>query len=188
MAGLASPKQAQEMQVSTEDDPSIGASLKQEPANENEQAMYEALVEPMLGMIHGQEYAVKIQEKLRGGTTVGELTYEIASAVVGQIEQQGKKVPYEILQEAAQDVVEDLVEISTEMGLVEDSQDAYEQAIVEGITEAADMYGITQRKTGKISEEENAEHFDSAAKLGGFDKTKMAKALEQQLVTEQGMG
>lgn len=194
MRGLAQPPIKQDMDDSNpndaddqspnfqgEGDPNIGAGLREEPANEQEQAMYDALVEPMLGMIHGEQTKDQVVKALQGGMTIAEMTYQIGSTVVGEVEKQGKKVPEDILQLAAEDVVEDLVEISVKIGIIPNDQKKIEQAYIDGLMGAIDMYGAEQRKMGRMSPEDGAKHIDEMTALGGFEKNKVAGAVQQEI-------
>ena len=195
MEGLAQPGQIQENmpeevpendpRFQGEGDPNIGAGLKEEQASPQEQKMYDAIVEPMLGMVHGEKTADKIIESLKGGMSIGNLTFQIGMVIVGEIEKQGKSVPDEILQMAAEDVVEDLVEISVSIGLIPDEQEKIEQAYIQGLMEAIDLYGQKQRQAGKVTQEGGAKHINEMTALGGFEKNKTADAVQQ--ATNQGV-
>lgn len=181
MRGIAAPhpEDSQNPQFQGEGDDQIGAGLTEQPATADEQKMYDALVEPMLGIVHGEKTAQKMVDALKSGLSIADLTYQVGMVVVGEIEKQGKRVPDDILQMAAEDVVEDLVEIAVSIGIVPDDQEAIEQAYIDGLMGAIDKYGAKARQEGKITAESGAKHIDEMTALGGFSKNKTASAVQQ---------
>lgn len=147
------PQEEVDEEVPAEGEPQEGAALE-EQASETENAQYEALLRPVIDLLHGSG-AEKTLAKLKAGKarladTIGEMAAHIIFSVEQQIRKGGGKIEDAVKIEIGKEIVQDLVEVAAAAALVEETDEAMGALFEEAMLNAIGMYGDLAAKAGYV--------------------------------------
>jgi len=182
-ASGAQPEPQQASQDGWIDD---GDDVGSEAATPEEEAQMEALIEPAMGLIHGEGTSSKVVEALKKGAqnladTIGYLASQMLVVLQGEIEKQGKAVDDAVMMQAGELVVMELIEVAQAIGLApEDEAGAgklFEESILAGLQEHGRVTGAKQGVAPEQARQTLDGLLNSADQAGGPEANKMTAAI-----------
>jgi hypothetical protein len=169
-----------------EDGDSVGSA----PASEEEQKQYDSLINPLLGLIHGETTAPSVLKILKGGRenlseTIGQLSVRMVLTLQQQVEKAGSDIEDSVLFEVGGRAVEELIEFAQAAGLVpEDDEAVIGKLFEESMYVALQAYGkATGEKLG-ASPEQARQKLDGMlgqADQEGPEANKLTTAIRQAM-------
>lgn len=136
----------------------IEQSAVSEQASPQEEAQTEALLQPVMDLLHGKGAATTLAKLKAGKERLAETIGMIAAQMIMQIDravgQQGGKVEDSVKMEVGQEIVIDLVEIAAAAGLVGDDDESKGALFKESMMNAIGAYGDLAAKAGLIDRDQ----------------------------------
>lgn len=179
-APQAQPAEAQGNWIDDGDD--VGS----EAATPEEEAQMAALIEPAMGLIHGEATGPKVVEALKKGAqnladTIGYLASQMLVVLQGEIEKQGKAVDDAVMMQAGELVVMELIEVAQAIGLAPDDEESvgklFEDSILAGLQEHGRVTGAKQGTTPEQARQQLDGLLNSADQEGGPEANKLTSAI-----------
>jgi hypothetical protein len=179
-APQAQPAEAQGNWIDDGDD--VGS----EAATPEEEAQMAALIEPAMGLIHGEATSPKVVEALKKGAqnladTIGYLASQMLVVLQGEIEKQGKAVDDAVMMQAGELVVMELIEVAQAIGLAPDDEESvgklFEDSILAGLQEHGRVTGAKQGTTPEQARQQLDGLLNSADQEGGPEANKLTSAI-----------
>lgn len=163
-----------------------GDDVGSEAATPEEEAQMEALIEPAMGLIHGEGTSSKVVEALKKGAqnladTIGYLASQMLVVLQGEIEKQGKAVDDAVMMQAGELVVMELIEVAQAIGLAPEDEEGvgklFEAAILAGIQENGRVTGAKQGVAPEQARQQLDGILSSADQEGGPEANKLTSAI-----------
>lgn len=165
-----------------------GDDVGSENATPEEEAQMAALIEPVMGLIHGQGTSAKVVEALKKGAktlpdTIGYLASQMLSVLQNEIEKSGRAIDDAVLMQAGELVVTELIEVAQAIGLAPEDEDGvgklFEASILAGLQEHG---RITANRNGIAPEQARSSLnslLDGADREGGPEANKLTSAIRR---------
>ncbi len=157
-----------------------------EAATPEEEAQMQALMEPILGLIHGPDTSKNVVAMLKSGAqelgdTIGGLASQMLSVLQTEIEQQSKAIDDAVLMQAGEMIVMELIEVAQAAGLVGEDEESVGQLFESAILAGLQAHGkATGSKLG-ISPEQARQSLEgllsNADQEGGPEANKLTSAI-----------
>lgn len=185
-AGMSSeeaPEQAPAEQESWIDD---GDDVGSEAATPEEEAQMTALIEPAMGLIHGEGTSPKVVEALKKGAqnladTIGYLASQMLVVLQGEIEKQGKTIDDAVMMQAGELVVMELIEVAQAIGLAPEDEAGvgklFEDSILAGLQEHGRVTGAKRGVAPEQARQQLDGLLSSADQQGGPEANKLTSAI-----------
>lgn len=128
--------------------------LDGEAASPAEEQQLEALLGPVMDLVHGNGAKATL-EKLKAGRedlagTIGEMVAQMLISVEQKVAKGGGKIADSVKVEVGQEVIVDLIEICAAAGLVEETEEAKGALLKESMLNALGAYGDMAAQAGMI--------------------------------------
>ncbi len=163
-----------------------GDDVGSEAATPEEEAQMEALIEPAMGLIHGEGTSSKVVEALKKGAqnladTIGYLASQMLVVLQGEIEKQGKAVDDAVMMQAGELVVMELIEVAQAIGLAPEDEEGvgklFEDSILAGLQEHGRVTGAKQGVAPEQARQQLDGILNSADQEGGPEANKLTSAI-----------
>ena len=163
-----------------------GDDVGSEAATPEEEAQMQALIEPAMGLIHGEGTSPKVVEALKKGAqnladTIGYLASQMLVVLQGEIEKQGKTVDDAVMMQAGELVVMELIEVAQAIGLAPEDEAGvgklFEDSILAGLQEHGRVTGAKQGIAPEQARQQLDGMLNSADQSGGPEANKLTSAI-----------
>lgn len=163
-----------------------GDDVGSEAATPEEEAQMAALIEPAMGLIHGEGTSPKVVEALKKGAqnladTIGYLASQMLVVLQGEIEKQGKAVDDAVMMQAGELVVMELIEVAQAIGLAPEDEAGvgklFEDSILAGLQEHGRVTGAKQGVAPEQARQQLDGILNSADQEGGPEANKLTSAI-----------
>lgn len=163
-----------------------GDDVGSEAATQEEEAQMEALIEPAMGLIHGEGTSKKVVEMLKNGAqnladTIGSLASQMLTVLQGEIEKQGKAIDDSVVMQAGELIVTELIEVAQAIGLAPEDEAGvgklFEEAILAGLQAHGKAMGTKNGVTPDQARQQLDGLLNSADQAGGPEANKMTSAI-----------
>lgn len=163
-----------------------GDDVGSEMATPEEEAQMQALIEPAMGLIHGDGTSPKVVEALKKGAknladTIGYLASQMLVVLQGEIEKQGKTIDDAVMMQAGELVVMELIEVAQAIGLAPEDEAGvgklFEDSILAGLQEHGRVTGAKRGVAPEQARQQLDGILNSADQEGGPEANKLTSAI-----------
>ena len=163
-----------------------GDDVGSETATPEEESQMEALIEPVIGLIHGEGTSSKVVEMLKNGAnnladTIGALASQMLTVLQGEVEKQGRSIDDSVLMQAGELVVMELIEVAQAIGLAPEDDESIGKLFEAAILAGLQAHGKANASKKGITPDQARAQLDgllkSADQAGGPEANKMTSAI-----------
>lgn len=163
-----------------------GDDVGSEKATPEEEAQMKALIEPIIGLIHGQGTSRKVVDALKNGKqnladAMGSLASQMLSVLQDEIEKQGKQVDDAVAMQAGEMIILELIEVAQAAGLAPEDEDSVGKLFQDAILSGLQAHGKTMGAKQGVAPDQARQQLDgmlnSADQQGGPEANKLTSAI-----------
>jgi hypothetical protein len=163
-----------------------GDDVGSEAATPEEEAQMQALIEPVIGLIHGEGTGKKVVEMLKNGAqnladAIGSLASQMLSVLQGEIEKQGKNIDDAVVMQAGELIVTELIDVAQAIGLVGEDEESVGKLFEESILAGLQAHGKAMGAKNGVTPDQARQQLDGllsgADQEGGPEANKLTSAI-----------
>jgi hypothetical protein len=183
MATLLQRPAPQEEQAAWIDD---GDDVGSEEATPEEEAQMEALLGPVMGLIHGPNTSKQVVQMLKSGAqdladTIGKLASQMLSVLQSEVEKQGRAIDDAVLMQAGELIVTELIDVAQAAGLAPEDEESvgklFEAAILAGLQAHGKAMGDKNGIAPDQARQQLEGLLSGAEQQGGPEANKLTSAI-----------